>query len=155
MRYTGLWLNDQGFERARATGRLHIRGTITHGASETFLKRNQNRTLAEQAASQRALVARYKELGIQIERGGMMAAFGCNFEGAIAPEVVRDCVGSLLELMQQQSRAQADAGKLVLTPASAKGPPSTLPASAPMKSRISSLVRPWATSSSRVGMSMP
>lgn len=109
--YTGLWLNEQGFERARATQRLTIRGTITHGASETFLKRNQNRTLAEQAASQRALVARYKELGIQIERGGMMAAFGCNFEGEVPPSRV---VSILREILDIAAEADVKLGYVML-----------------------------------------
>ena len=63
--YSGLWLNAQGFERARASGRLTITGTITQGTSETFLKRNQNRTIAEQSASQRALVKTYTLLEIE------------------------------------------------------------------------------------------
>jgi hydroxymethylglutaryl-CoA lyase len=42
--YTGLWLNDRGFERAVATRRLDIKGTIVLCGSETFLKRNQNRS---------------------------------------------------------------------------------------------------------------
>src|SRR5262245_17364728 len=74
--YTGLWLNERGFERAVASGRLAVKGTIVLCASETFLKRNQNRDFAQQNASQRALVARYRELGCPIERGSIMAAFG-------------------------------------------------------------------------------
>jgi hydroxymethylglutaryl-CoA lyase len=101
VKYTGLWLNDQGFERARATGRLHIRGTITHGTSETFLKRNQNRTLAQQAASQRELVKRYNELGIPIERGGIMAAFGCNFEGDVPPARVVSIMREVLDIARE------------------------------------------------------
>jgi hydroxymethylglutaryl-CoA lyase len=30
-----------------------------------------------------------------------MTAFGCNFEGEIAPETVRDCVGKLLDLAEE------------------------------------------------------
>src|SRR5215470_4396526 len=37
--YTGLWLNERGFERAVATQRLKIKGTIVLCGSETFLKR--------------------------------------------------------------------------------------------------------------------
>ena len=51
--YTGLWLNDRGFERAVATKRLDIRGNIVLCGSETFLKRNQNRTCAEQQSPTR------------------------------------------------------------------------------------------------------
>ena len=101
--YTGLWLNEQGFERARATGRLEIKGSITLGASETFLKRNQNRTMAEQAASQRALVTRYKSLGVAVERGGVMTAFGCNFEGDIAVSRVVGLVREILDIAAEQN----------------------------------------------------
>src|SRR5690554_6698774 len=44
--YTGLWLNDKGLERAIATGKLDIKGTLSLCASEKFLRRNQNRSFA-------------------------------------------------------------------------------------------------------------
>ena len=43
----------------------------------------------------------YKQRGIPVTRGSIMAAFGCNFEGAIAPETVRDCVGELLKIADE------------------------------------------------------
>lgn len=99
--YTGLWLNDQGFERARATGRLDIKGTITVGASDAFLKRNQNRDIAGQIASQREMIARYRELGVPVKRGGMMASFGCNYEGDIPVSRVVDLVGVVLDMAKE------------------------------------------------------
>jgi len=99
--YTGLWLNEQGFERAVATGRLAIKGTIVLCGSETFLKRNQNRDFAAQAASQRALMERYQALGIPVERGSIMASFGCNFEGAVPVERIVEVVGQMLEMARE------------------------------------------------------
>jgi hydroxymethylglutaryl-CoA lyase len=99
--YTGLWLNDRGFERAVATGRLDIKGTIVLCGSETFLKRNQNRTTAQQVASQEALVKRYRELGYAVERGTIMAAFGCNFEGAVPAQRIVGVVGEMLDIAQR------------------------------------------------------
>jgi hydroxymethylglutaryl-CoA lyase len=99
--YTGLWLNDRGFERALATQRLDIKGTIVLCASETFLKRNQNRSFVQQNASQRALVQRYRGLGIPVERGSIMAAFGCNFEGNIPVERVVMAVGEMLDIARE------------------------------------------------------
>jgi hydroxymethylglutaryl-CoA lyase len=96
--YRGLWLNDQGFERARATGRLDIRGSINLAASETFQKRNQNRTHAEQVASTHAILKRYKDLGVPVERGGIMAAFGCNFEGDVPASKLVDTVTELIDI---------------------------------------------------------
>ncbi len=95
--YRGLWLNQAGFERARATGRLDLRGTFSLAASDTFLKRNQNRSNAEQTADNHVIIEHFKSLGVPVERGGLMAAFGCNYEGEIAPARVVDFVGQLLD----------------------------------------------------------
>ena len=54
--YTGLWLNEKGFERAVAVGRLELTGVIQLAASPTFLKRNQNRTPEAQLQAQHNLV---------------------------------------------------------------------------------------------------
>src|SRR5262249_31942795 len=99
--YTGLWLNERGFERAAATGRLAIKGTIQLCGSERFLRRNQNRGYAEQAASQHALVERYKTLGVPVERGSIMATFGCNFEGAVPVTRIVDVVGQMLDIARE------------------------------------------------------
>jgi hydroxymethylglutaryl-CoA lyase len=99
--YTGLWLNERGFERAVATGRLAIKGTIQLCGSERFLKRNQNRDNAEQAASQHALIERYKELGIPVERGSIMATFGCNFEGTVPVARIVDVVGQMRDMARE------------------------------------------------------
>jgi hydroxymethylglutaryl-CoA lyase len=99
--YTGLWLNDRGFERAVATKRLDIRGNIVLCGSETFLKRNQNRTCAEQLAAQEMLVQRYQALGYEVERGLIMASFGCNFEGDIPVARIVDLAGQILALAER------------------------------------------------------
>jgi hydroxymethylglutaryl-CoA lyase len=101
VRYRGLWLNRRGFERALATGRLSLEGSITLCGSEAFLARNQNRSAAEQAAEQHTMVELYKERGVPVTSGFVMAAFGCNFEGAVpVPRVVR-LVGEILEIGEQ------------------------------------------------------
>ncbi len=82
--YTALWLNEKGFQRAlQFSDRLSNTGTIQLCASEKFSIRNQNRTAAQQLAGQHAIVEMYKAAGIPVERGSIMAAFGCNFEGDI------------------------------------------------------------------------
>ncbi len=101
--YTGLWLNDKGFERAVATGRLELTGSIVLCASDPFLMLNQHRTAAQQAADQHAIIERYKARGVPVERGGIMAAFGCNFAGDIP-------VARVLDLVQQQLDIAAEHG---------------------------------------------
>jgi hydroxymethylglutaryl-CoA lyase len=96
--YTGLWLNDKGFDRAVATGRLHIEGLIGLTASESFLKRNQNRTAAEQVAAQHVSIEKLTAAGYPVERGIVMAAFGCNFEGDVPPQRVVDLTRQMVEI---------------------------------------------------------
>jgi hydroxymethylglutaryl-CoA lyase len=96
--YTALWLNDKGFERALAAGRLDIKGYTTLSASAEFLKRNQNRTPAEQLALQHRMVEMYQARGIPGGRASIMAAFGCNFEGDIAVARVVELVAQHLDV---------------------------------------------------------
>ena len=101
VRYTALWLNDKGLERAIATQRLDIRGSLSLTASEAFLKRNQNRTHAENVAAVRSMIGTYKHHNVTVNRASIMAAFGCNFEGDISVNRVLELVQQLLELAQE------------------------------------------------------
>jgi hydroxymethylglutaryl-CoA lyase len=94
VRYTALWLN--------ACGRLDLAAGVTLTASETFLKRNQRRTMAENLAAQRISISNYKVKGIPIESAGIMAAFGCNFEGEVPPPRVIELIGQVLEIAAEQ-----------------------------------------------------
>jgi hydroxymethylglutaryl-CoA lyase len=98
--YTALWLNEKGFERALRHERLANTGTIQLAASEKFSIRNQNRTAAQQLASQHNLVAMYRAAGIVIERGSIMAAFGCNFAGDIPVSHLVTLVRQILDVAQ-------------------------------------------------------
>lgn len=79
VRYTVLWLNEKGLERALAAEGVFLKGSITTAASETFMKLNQNRGFEDNIRVQHNQVALYKQNGIRYFRGSMMAAFGCNF----------------------------------------------------------------------------
>jgi hydroxymethylglutaryl-CoA lyase len=99
--YTALWLNEKGFERALTHDRLSNTGTIQLCTSEKFLKRNQNRTAEQQLAGQHAIVEMYRANDIPVERGSIMAAFGCNFEGDIPVEHVVSLVGQILDVAKE------------------------------------------------------
>ena len=91
--YTALWLNEKGLERAIAQGqRLSLRGTISLCTSEPFMRRNQNRNLAENARAQHTQVEMFKAHDIPVEGISIMAAFGCNFAGDIPVATVIDTV---------------------------------------------------------------
>ena len=99
--YTSLWLNEKGFQRALSHERLTHVGTIQLAASEKFLMRNQNRTAAQQLAGQHNIVEMYKGNGVPVERGSVMAAFGCNFEGDIPVARVISLVGQILDVAKE------------------------------------------------------
>jgi len=100
--YTALWLNEKGFQRAlKFSDRLTNTGTIQLSASEKFSIRNQNRTAAQQLAGQHAIVDMYKASGVTVERGSIMAAFGCNFEGDIPMSRLLTLTEQILEVTRE------------------------------------------------------
>ena len=100
--YTALWLNTKGFERAvKFSDRLANIGTIQLSASEKFSLRNQNRNAAQQLAEQNAIVESYKAAGVSVERGSIMAAFGCNFEGDIPMSHIVALVAQILDVARE------------------------------------------------------
>ena len=87
--YTGLYFNGNGLDRALAfKDKLTISGSISLTASEGFTKKNLNRTHAENMAAMERHVMSHLELGIPVNRIGVMAAFGCNYQGDISPKTV-------------------------------------------------------------------
>ena len=99
--YTGLWLNEKGLQRAIATGKLDINGMLLLCASEKFLLRNQKRTLKENIEAQHAIVKMYRQYKVPVERAGLMAAFGCNFEGDIPIPHILDMIRQMLDIGAQ------------------------------------------------------
>jgi hydroxymethylglutaryl-CoA lyase len=81
--YRALWLNPRGLDRAVETGKVDLDGRLQLTASEAFVKRNTNRSIDETFADIPDWIARYKAAGVAPDCLGMMAAFGCNFEGDV------------------------------------------------------------------------
>jgi hydroxymethylglutaryl-CoA lyase len=94
--YTGIYLNSQGMVRALKTGKLTVLGKLSVTASETFSRRNTNRTIEETLAEAIERIEAAREWQVPITEIGVMAAFGCNYEGDIDPARVVDLVGRLL-----------------------------------------------------------
>jgi hydroxymethylglutaryl-CoA lyase len=86
--YTGLWLNEQGFARARATPGVDLQGKISLYASDAFARKNNGCSAEEMAARQRRWLDLYAEAGVAVRSAIVMAAFGCNYEGEIPAERV-------------------------------------------------------------------
>lgn len=97
VQYTGLWLNLRGFERAVKTS-LDIAGSMQMSASETFSVKNTGKNREQTLHEQRRLLDFYSINNVKVETAIVMTAFGCNFEGAVDPGTVRDCVATILDL---------------------------------------------------------
>lgn len=88
VRYTALYLNEKGFLRAQASGRLSNRGWLYSSPSETFLKANANTSIDDALKSVPSWSATFRGAGKRIEALMISTAFGCGYEGHITPESV-------------------------------------------------------------------
>ncbi len=96
--YTALWLNTKGLLRAIAADRLDLEGSFSLTASEKFLARNQQSSMEDNLARAHDTLKLYKQHGIKLKRAGLMAAFGCNFQGEIPHALVLDMIQQLLDI---------------------------------------------------------
>ena len=85
--YSGLALNEQGFERLVASGLDRVNFTLA--ATESFSERNANQSMAEASAVARSVIER-SELPVTLT---ISVAFGCPFEGRVDPDVVAELAG--------------------------------------------------------------
>ena len=77
--YSGLVLNDQGYDRFRATGLDRV--NVTFAATESFNRANGNASLEEAVARAEAILA----LANVPATVTISVCFGCPFEGAVDP----------------------------------------------------------------------
>lgn len=83
--YAGLVLNEKGYERSVEAGVDEVRYAFP--VTETFAHKNQNTTVAEATELAARLVERARLDGVRVSIT-LAAAFGCPFEGGVAPETV-------------------------------------------------------------------
>jgi isopropylmalate/homocitrate/citramalate synthase len=93
--YLCLTPNVRGLDRAREANVRAI--AVFTAASESFTKRNINMTIEESLAAFRTVVKTARSEGMWV-RGYVSTAFGCPYEGAIAPEAVVRVASALAEM---------------------------------------------------------
>ncbi len=87
--YNALWFNENGLNRAlKFKDKLTLNGSISLTASEGFTQKNLHRTHEENLAAMRKMTAAHIAAGVPVTRIGVMAAFGCNYQGDISPAQV-------------------------------------------------------------------
>jgi isopropylmalate/homocitrate/citramalate synthase len=95
VRYTALVPNLRGLERARGAGLSEI--AIFAAASETFSRRNINQSIDESIRTYKEVCDAAIAQGMRV-RAYLSTAFGCPFEGVVAPARVGDTAARLIDL---------------------------------------------------------
>ena len=94
-RYAALVPNVQGLERAIASGITEV--GVFAAASETFSRRNTNKSVDESFSAYADVARAAQAAGVRV-RGYLSTAFGCPFEGDVPIDRVRDLTMRLLDL---------------------------------------------------------
>lgn len=94
--YSALVPNEQGYERATAGGSLP-NVAVFLSASQTHNQRNIGCSIAEAFDRFEPVLRRAGADGVEV-RGYVSTAFGCPYEGYVAPERVVEVAGRLLEM---------------------------------------------------------
>lgn len=95
VRYAALVPNLAGLERAHASAVREI--GVFAAASETFSRKNINQGIDESLITYRQVCSRARELDIRV-RGYVSTAFGCPFEGSVAPRRVAEISEALVSM---------------------------------------------------------
>lgn len=93
--YSALTPNMKGFEAALAARSDEV--VIFGSASEAFSQRNINCSIAESIERFREVARAAKEHDLRL-RGSISCAFGCPYQGEVAPDAVADVVRRLRDL---------------------------------------------------------
>jgi len=109
VRYAALWFNETGLKRALAfRDRLAIAGSVSLSASDAFSRKNLNRGHAANLDAMRKMTAAHKVASVSVTRVGVMAAFGCNYQGDITPEQVVRTVADGLAVAEEAGETITD-----------------------------------------------
>lgn len=95
IRYTALVPNLAGLDRAIGAGVTEI--AVFAAASESFSRKNINQSIDESLATYEGVCNRAIAAGLRV-RGYLSTAFGCPYEGAVAPEKVAEVAARLIAL---------------------------------------------------------
>lgn len=94
-RYSVLVPNEKGMARALAAQVDEV--AVFTGASESFVQHNIRASIAGSIENFRPVVSMARQVGIRV-RGYISTAFGCPYEGVVAPEAVAHVARELVSL---------------------------------------------------------
>lgn len=100
VRYTGIWLNLRGLERAVRTS-LDVQASLKICASDAFSISNIGIDNDESLKQQRGVIEYCLSHGIPITSAVVMTAFGCNLEGDVPVPKVIESVSRVMALAEE------------------------------------------------------
>lgn len=103
-RYTALWLNEIGFERAQATPGVDLDGKLFFYPTDAFCQQNNGCSAAEMQERQENWIALYDAAGLSVDVAYVMTAFGCNLSGEVSLEALTAPIRFLREICERDSR---------------------------------------------------
>lgn len=104
VKYTGLWLNKKGFERALGLP-LDLIGSLMVSASETFSRRNIGKSIEDAYVEQATTLALYRKHAVEVRWAVVFTAFGCNYEGEVPIASMLDRFARLIGVARDQGVA--------------------------------------------------
>jgi isopropylmalate/homocitrate/citramalate synthase len=94
-RYTALVPNLAGLDRAIAAGVTEV--AVFAASTETFSRKNINQSIEESLVTYKQVCDRALAAGLRV-RAYLSTAFGCPYEGEVAPQIVADLAARLVGL---------------------------------------------------------
>lgn len=107
-RYTGIYLNAKGLQRAIATKKLDIEGWMLCSASDTFALKNTNKTRAQMDDEAGRQVDVLLENNLSPDLIVVMASFGCNYQGDVSPSDVISAIERMLQIAAERNQEPDD-----------------------------------------------
>ncbi len=106
VRYSGIWLNPKGFERAQASG-LDLIPNVFASVSDTFARNNNGRSAMELVQFQSRMIETYQAAGLRVGAAHVFTAFGCPYEGRVDPSSCLAIVDALLKVCAEHGETPA------------------------------------------------
>jgi len=102
VRYTALWLNEKGFERAASVKEVDLEGALYFYASDAFSRMNNGVSAQAHTDTQRRWIDLYRQHGLSVDTAYIMTAFGCNFEGEIPMPRLREVLMRIKRILEDE-----------------------------------------------------
>jgi hydroxymethylglutaryl-CoA lyase len=104
VKYTSVWLNKRGFDRALNTPGVYLYGKMTLYTTDAFCRSNNNCSATEMRRTQLDWLEMFDEHNIALEEAYILTAFGCNLGGEVPVSAVTDCARFVVDTCKAQNR---------------------------------------------------